>query len=90
MNAGRVCNKTLICICISFFFMIACTGYARNVWAAESGWVTEGDALYYIDPATGNKAQGITLIGGKYYYFSGTGKNLRGWRTIDGEKYYFL
>ena len=90
MNAGHVCRKTLICIWVSFFFIIACMGYAKNVWAAESGWITEGDALYYIDPETGNKAQGITLIGGKYYYFSGTGKNLRGWRTIDGDRYYFL
>ena len=63
---------------------------SRKTAAAEAGWYTKGDNLYYRDPQTGENAKGIVLIDGKYYYFSASGINYKGWRNVDGDRYYFL
>ena len=87
---GNKKSQILIAFVVAIFFMTGLLSLTKNVHAATTGFVKEGNATYYYK-ADGTKYTGwLTLSGYKYYFYKGTGKMATGWVTnANGEKRYF-
>ncbi|MFV0465959.1 MAG: hypothetical protein ACK5ML_07790 [Lachnospiraceae bacterium] len=63
--------------------------FLESDYSMKTGWMDYGGNFYYLDPATGYRATGITKIGSSVYYFSNSGiRQSSQWVTENGKTYY--
>ena len=81
MKKKLILRLAIICL-ISFSINI-------EVSAKDSPFTVINGLTYYIDPATGQMASGITEVDGKMYFFGiNTKKMMKGWINYNGLTYY--
>ena len=103
---GKLVKIPFLCMTVFFFScFFRIDAFAEGKWVevsgawqyqengvARKGWLHLGDSWYYLDPTSGQMADGWILDSGKWYFLKTDareqGKMATGWTWVDGNCYF--